>query len=108
MGSDTKLLMVEVNVTETTATTPLAIAFLFVPLARQVTDPLLVLQLSDLPAAVSAGPAAMLRDRTSLVAKERVHCRPAGALVEEVFSDRFNETVPPRAADTEPRLNDVP
>ena len=66
IGSETALTLVEVSVTATTATTPLPIALLFIPLARQVTDPLLGLQVSDLPAALRAGPAAALRERTSL------------------------------------------
>jgi len=66
IGSETALALVEVSVTATAATTPLPIAVPFIPLARQVTDPLLGLQVSDLLAAVRAGPAAMLRETTSL------------------------------------------
>jgi len=66
IGTETALTLVGVSVTATTATTPLPIAVPFIPLARQVTDPLLGLQVSDLLAAVRAGPAAMLRETTSL------------------------------------------
>jgi hypothetical protein len=41
----------------TTATTPLSTAPAFIPLAKQVMDPLLAEQLRDLPALVRAFPA---------------------------------------------------
>jgi len=45
-----------------TASTPLLMAFVFIPLARQVMEPVPELQLSVLPAAVSADPAAAVRE----------------------------------------------
>jgi hypothetical protein len=67
IGSEMELLLVEVSVTVNTATTPLAISLLFIPLARQVTEPLVGVQLSDLPAAVRTDPAATLTEATLLV-----------------------------------------
>jgi hypothetical protein len=45
-----------------TATIPLPIAFVFIPAARQVTEPVAVAQVIVLPAAVSTGPAATLTE----------------------------------------------
>ena len=63
-GTDA-LLVNDARVTVTTATTPVLIGLAFRPTARQVEDPLIVLQLSVLLAAVSAGPAAILTEATS-------------------------------------------
>ena len=57
MGTETAPLLLAATVAVTTATTPLPIVFPFTPDARHVTDPLVELQFSVLPAAVSAGPA---------------------------------------------------
>ncbi len=48
------------SVTVTTATTPLLIAFAFIPEATHIAEPLAMLQLKVFPAAVKAGPAAKL------------------------------------------------
>src|SRR5579871_289741 len=54
------------SVAVTTATTPLPIAVAFIPLARHITEPVPALQLSVLPAAVSADPADIVRELMSL------------------------------------------
>jgi hypothetical protein len=61
-GSETTELLVELNVAEIVATIPLPIAVPFSPLTTQVTEPPAGLQLRFLPADVSAGPAAVVRD----------------------------------------------
>jgi len=93
-GSGILLPPVALNVAVTMATTPLLITALFIPLATQLTDPATDEQLSDLPAALRAGPAAILRLRIPLVAYRMVHCNAEGVLTEEGFSVRFNETDP--------------
>jgi len=60
------LLVAEVIVAVTTATTPLPSVVEFIPLATHVTDPVLEAQVSVLFAAVSADPAVILREVTSL------------------------------------------
>jgi hypothetical protein len=65
-GSASKLLpLAGDRLAVTTATTPLVIALALEPLARQVRTPAAEPQLSVLPAAVSAGPAAALSPMTS-------------------------------------------
>jgi hypothetical protein len=54
------------TVAVTTATTPFPIALAFMPLARQVREPLLETQLSVLPAPVRAGPATALKEAISV------------------------------------------
>jgi hypothetical protein len=92
------------TVAVTTATTPVLMLLLFIPLATQVMEPVPELQLRVLPAAVSAGPAAAL---TALMPAgyESVHSRPAGALLPPA-KERFRETEPPGAADPEAKLKD--
>jgi hypothetical protein len=92
------------SVAFTTATTPVLMPVLFIPLATQVMEPVAELQLSVLPAEVSAGPAAALRALMP-AGYDSVHSRPAGALPPP-FSDRFRETEPPGAADPEAKLKD--
>jgi len=58
-----------------------------------------------LPAAVSAGPAAVTSEVTTLVGYESVHCRPAGVLV-AVFNERFKESELPGTEDPEAKLSD--
>jgi hypothetical protein len=96
--------LLEARVAVTTATTPLLMLAVLMPLATQVRDPVAELQFSVLPAAVSAGPAAAL---TLLMPAgyESVHSRPAGALLPP-FKERFRETELPGAADPEARLKD--
>jgi hypothetical protein len=103
-GIGIEVALVEFNVTVKTATTPLAIAVLFVPLAKQVTVPLAPLQESDLPAAVRALPAAPVTEATSVGGYDSFHCKPAGE-AEEFARVRFNETVPPGAVDPVPKLS---
>ncbi len=59
------LLLVGERLAVTTATTPLAIVFAFMPLARHITAPALALQFSVLPAAASAGPDETLKEMMS-------------------------------------------
>jgi len=61
-GSETTLLLVELNVAETVATTPLPIAVVFDPLTTQVTAPPAGLHARVLPAVVRTGPAAAVND----------------------------------------------
>src|SRR5262249_53914634 len=105
IGSDTARLLAGVSVTETTATTPLPMAVPFMPLTTHTTEPLRGLQLRDLPAAVKAGPAAVLIDKTSLVAKDSVHWRVDGAALDDVKA-RFRATEPPGTAETEPKARE--
>ncbi len=99
------LLLVEEVVAETTATTPLAMMLVFMPVARQVSDPLAELQFSVLPAAVNTGPATTLSEVMSPIGYESVHCRPAGALV-AMFNERFSEMAFPRTTAPEAKLRD--
>ena len=101
------LLLVGERVAVTTATTPLLILVAFMPLARHMTDPVLELQLSVLPAPVRAGPAIVLRELMSLGEYESVHCRPAGTLV-AAFKERFSERAPPLTAEPEAKLKEGP
>ena len=55
----------EASVTVTAATTPSGIAIEFIPTAKHVNDTGAALQFSVLPAAVRAGPAAILTEGTS-------------------------------------------
>src|SRR6516162_1902468 len=64
------------SVAEIMATTPLPMALVFTPVARHVIAPTPVMQLSVLPAAVSAGPAIALREVISVGVYEIVHCKP--------------------------------
>jgi len=66
-GSATDALLVELKVTETIATTPLAIVLVFIPDVRHVSVPEPVTQFRLLPAAVRAAPAAALIEVTSAV-----------------------------------------
>jgi len=59
-GIETDALLVDVSVTAITATTPLAIALAFIPVARQVKEPVPLAQFRLLPAALSAPPAVAL------------------------------------------------
>jgi hypothetical protein len=72
----------------------LVIPLPFIPLTKQLTDPVEGVQLSDLPAAVRAEPEVGLTETTSLVGKESFHCKAAGALP-DVFRTRFKATEPP-------------
>ena len=105
IGTEIVPLLDDANVAVTTPTTPLPIAVAFMPLARQVTDPLAEAQFRVLFAAVRDGPAATVSDVMALAAYESVHCKPAGVLV-EVFNERFNESEPPGTTDPEPKLKD--
>ena len=55
----------EVSVTVTTAAVPLAIAVALLPDARQMTEPVVFLHMTVLPAAVRADPAVTLTEATS-------------------------------------------
>ena len=85
---------VEVSDIVTVATTPLPTAVLFIPVARQVVEPLAEPHVRLLPAAVNAVPAVTFTDATLAVAYESCHCKPAGALL-DAFNERFSVTVPP-------------
>jgi hypothetical protein len=63
---ETDPLLVEVSTTDTVATTPLLIRLAFIPVARQVNEPVPVAQFSVLLAAVSADPAVALIEATSV------------------------------------------
>jgi hypothetical protein len=65
-GRDTELPLVELSVAVITATTPFPITVPFIPLARQLSELLPAMQLSDLPAAVRTGPLVAFSERTSL------------------------------------------
>lgn len=91
----------------TTATTPLPMVLAFMPVARQLTTPAPELQLSVLPAAVSAGPAVVLSVVMALDGYDTVHSRPAGRLVAP-FNERFSEREPPWNTDPEPKVKDGP
>ena len=93
-GSATIWPAVGVSVTVTIATTPFEIGLPFIPLARQISEPMAAPQFRDLPAPVNAAPALALMEATSLVEYGSVHCRPDGGL-EDAFKERFNDTVPP-------------
>ncbi len=99
------LLLAALRFAVTTATTPLLMAFAFIPLARQITDPVPALQLRVLPALVRADPAAVLSELMSLGENESVHCKPAGVLV-PAFKDRFSERAPPLSAVPEAKLKE--
>lgn len=101
------LLLVGESVAVTTATTPLPIVLAFMPLARQITDPVPALQLIVLPAPVRAGPAVVLREMMSLGEYESVHCKPAGALL-AAFKDRFSDRALPLSAEPEAKLKEGP
>jgi hypothetical protein len=106
-GRESELLLVpNAIVAVTTATTPLLMVLVFVPLATQVADPLLAAQFSVSPAAVSADPATMLREVTSVGGYERVHCTPDGALPLAAVKERFNEIDPPLTTDPEASVRD--
>ena len=107
IGIGTELLLIGVRFTVTTATTPLPIGPAFMPLARQVIEPLAELQFTPFPAAIRAGPAAVLSELTLLVGYESVHCKPEGAFPETVM-ERFKATDPPCAPEPEARLKEVP
>ena len=87
--SGTLVPLVAESVTATVAMVPLPTTLLFMPLAKQIVDPLLLLQRTVLPAAVRAVPAVTLRETMSLGAYENVHCKAAGPLPEEPLSERF-------------------
>ena len=76
------------------ATTPLAIVFGFVPLARQIVDPVELAHVTVFPAAVRAGPEEMLPMVNSEGEYARVHCNPAVPAVAGVHL-RSSETVAP-------------
>ena len=108
IGRESRLLLLAgERVAETTATTPLPMALAFMPVARQVTEPAAELQLSVLPAAVNAGPAAVLSEIMALGGYESVHSRPAGALV-AALKERFSDREPPCTAEPEAKLKDGP
>src|SRR5262249_439858 len=77
----------------TTATTRLPMAVTFIPLARQISDPVFALQLRVLLALLRADPAAALSELMSLGEYESVHSKPAGLPV-PAFNERFSESVP--------------
>jgi hypothetical protein len=89
----------------TTATVPLAIVVAFMPAATQVTDAAAVAHVTDLPAAMRAGPAATVTEAISTDGYESVHCRAAGAVAPVIL--RFTEMDPPDAAEPEFRLRAV-
>ena len=93
--------------TATTATTPLPMRLAFMPLARQVNDPLPELQVMVLPAAVKAAPADTLTETMSLVAYDNVHCIADGTLPVAAFNDRLRLRVPPGSAEPEAKLSEV-
>ena len=64
-GIETDAPLVELSVTAITATTPLAIVLAFIPVARQVKEPVPREQLRVLPAALSAAPAVALIEATA-------------------------------------------
>lgn len=107
IGIESRLLpLVGERVAVTTATTPLLIVLAFMPVAKQVRDPVPELQLSVL-LVPSASPATAVRELMSLGAYASVHCKPAGALV-AAFKERFSERAPPFTADPEAKLKDGP
>src|SRR4029077_52099 len=101
------LLLVEATVAVATATMPLLMVLALMPVARQVTDPVLEMQLSVLPALVRADPATTLRELMSLGAYVNFHCKPAGALV-AALNERFSEREAPFNADPEAKVKDGP
>ena len=75
--------------TLTTATVPLLTVLLFMPLAKQVSDPVPELQVTVLPAAVKAAPAETLTAAMLPEAYDNVHCIADGALPAAAFKDRL-------------------
>jgi len=88
------LLVAEASVTLTVASTPLPIVESVVPIATQVTEPLVGLQVRVLLALLTAAPAATATELTSPGANANVHCDPAGA-VPLALNDRLSDTEPP-------------
>jgi len=80
------------------AITPLPIMFSLIPKSRQLPDPALALQETDLLAAVAAGPASTLMEVKSAAEYTITHCSAAGWDVPKEFSVRFSVTVPPGVA----------
>ena len=99
------LLVPEATVAVTTATTPLLMVLVFVPVARQFTNPAAAEQVSVSLTAVSTGPATILKAVMSLDGYASVHCRPAGA-VPGTLKERFKEMDPPLTTDPEARFRD--
>jgi hypothetical protein len=99
------LLVPAAIVAVTTATAPLPMVLVFMPVARQFTNPTPAVQLSVSLTAVSAGPGTILREVMSLDGYESVHCRPAGALP-ETLKERFKEMDPPLTTAPEARFKD--
>jgi len=105
-GIESELLLVpEAIVTVATATTPLPIRLVPIPLARHFTNPLLAAQFTVSLTAVSAGPGATVKAVTSLDGYENVHCRAVGAVL-LAAKERFRETDPPLVAEPEARFRD--
>ena len=101
----TELPLVGVRFTVTTATTPLPIVLAFIPLARQIIEPLVDVQFTPFPLAVRAGPAAMLIEETLLGAYDSFHCKAEGAFPDTV-NERFKGKDPPCTPNPDARLKD--
>jgi hypothetical protein len=93
------------SATVTVASTPLLIAESVVPTATQVTEPVDGLQVSVLPAALTAAPGATATELTSPGANANVHCDPAGP-VPLVLNERLSDTEPPSTAEPDERVRD--
>jgi hypothetical protein len=89
----------------TVATTPLGMAFAFIPAATQVIDPTAGAHVSDFCAALSDGPAVVLAEATSVVEYESIHCKAEGAVAP--LSTRSRETTPPGVPEPDAKLNVV-
>jgi hypothetical protein len=107
VGSTPKTLPTEIAAVDTTlvkvmeATTPLEMIVEFIPVARHVYDPTLLIQESDFPAAVAADPATALTDPTAAVGKPMVHSSPAGSWPAGEETERLSVMVPPGAVAAE-------
>ena len=87
-----------VNVTVTTATTPLEIILELMPEAMQIYAAAPPVHETDLPAAVEAAPAATLTFATLAAGYESVHSTAAGSLPAGEDIERFSTTVLPAVA----------
>ena len=95
------------SVTDTVATNPFAIRFVFMPEARQVKDPEADMQDADFPAADSAWPFETLMAVILAGSYAIDHCSAAGELPAAALSCRLRETALPGKAEPELRAREL-
>lgn len=90
----------------TIATIPSDRVFVFKPVNRHVDAARLPPQVTDLPAAVAAGPAVTVKAAIPADGA-RVHSRPASEALADPERERTRETLPPALVEADPKLSEV-